>query len=535
MRPLPLWLALPTAAGGAIAYNDAFPTTGWWPMAFAGLALMLWAQIGRRADTALVTGFVSGAVFFLTDIDWLGYYLGPIPWLATVVAEAAFWACAGLLLTWAYRWIPRAWPTRAGRLVILPLAVAGLWTMREHVTNNWPFRGFAWGRAALSQSQSPLTPLVAWLGIAGLTFLMVWLIVFVTEAVTAPAARSAGDARRWRPTATRALPALLAIAAVLAVPAWPVRTDGSLTVAAVQGDGPAGYFQPHNEGDVEVAQLKESVKLIGQKVDLMVWPEGSADLDPLEYAQSATALTELSRELGAPLVVGAITPGETNGQWFNSSLVWTAAGGATAQYDKQHPVPFGEYVPARAFFHALAPALVDLSQRDYTPGSRPNVMPVAGVLAGISICFDIIDDWQTTQMVFGGAQVILAQTNNADFIDPTTGKVSAETVQQFAAARLRAVESGRALVNVSTVGVSEVIAPDGSTIQAIPADRPGYLLATVPLSTWMTPADYDAQPLEWGASVWGIGILAVAFLSRPRRPAEEETGRSRSASSEIAD
>jgi apolipoprotein N-acyltransferase len=58
------------------------------------------------------------------------------------------------------------------------------------------------------------------------------------------------------------------------------------------------------------------------------------------------------------------------------------------------------------------------------------------------------------------------QTNNADF------RGTDENLQQLAFARIRAVETGRAVVNLSTVGTSQVIGPDGRTIDALPADEP---------------------------------------------------------------
>ncbi len=483
-------------------YDGAFPDHYWWILVFPGLALLLYAQQGRSAWGALLTGFAGGIAFYFAHINWTALYLGPIPWLALSITEAAFWAVAGLLFTLAYRWGPRAWPGRWGRIGALPVVIAGLWTLRELVTDHWPFTGFAWGRAAYSQSESPFTHLVAWVGVAGLSFLLVWLSALALACV------QAGDVARM----TRLIVPLLAASVVLAVPAWPTPTQGTTRVAAVQGDGPAGYFQPHDLGDVENAQIKATEKLIGTgKYDMVVWPEGSADLDPLEYPDSAKVLSELSQALGAPLVVGAIT--EHGDKTYNASLLWDADQGLEAEYDKQLPVPFGEYIPDRAFFHAIAPSLVDLVQRDYTPGTKPNVFSIGDITAGISICFDIIDDRQLPQMIDGGAQLILAQTNNADFGE------TKENVQQLAIARMRAVEAGRSVVNISTVGTSQIIGPDGRTITSIPAYKPGQLVGDVPLATGITPAIRDAQPIEVACATAGaLGLLlaAAAALIRKR-------------------
>ncbi|GAA4154693.1 apolipoprotein N-acyltransferase [Gryllotalpicola daejeonensis] len=508
--PLPLWGALICAAAGGVLFDGAFPDHYWWPLVFPGVALLLRAQQGRRAWSALLVGFVGGLAFYISDIYWTALYLGPIPWLALSVTEAAFWALAALLFTLAYRWVPRALPGLFGRVVALPLVIAGLWTLRELQTNHWPFTGFAWGRAAYTQSASPFTHVVAWVGVAGLTFLLVWIAALALACVQEVGLRPL----------TRAFIPVVAALAVASVPVWPSNAHGVTRVAAVQGNGPAGYFDPKNVyGAVENAQITATTPLLGKgPFSMIVWPEGAADANPLADKDSASMLSALSTALDAPLVVGAIT--EDGKKTFNSSLLWDGFDGATAQYDKQLPVPFGEYIPYRSVFHAIAPALVDLVQRDYTPGTRANVFDIHGIKAGISICFDIIDDRQLPQMINGGAQLILAQTNNADF-----GRTE-ENVQQLAIARMRAVEADRSVVNISTVGTSQVIAPDGHTIASIPAYRPGQLIADVPLSTGVTPAIRLASAIEVGAATLGgaglIGCLVLALAARRADSGEDD-------------
>ena len=512
-RPLlPLWLAVIVAAGGGVVFDGAFPAIGVWPWAFVGLALMIVPLIGRSSWSAVLVGFASGITFYLTQVSWTALYLGPIPWVALSVFESLIFAVGALAIALAYRWIPVAFPSALGRLGLLPVAVAGLWTGREYVSGNWPYGGFAWGRVALSQSESPFAHLVAWFGIAGVSFLIVWIVAVAIECV-----RYRRDPKAWMPRrrldataarpAVRASVAVLAIALVLAVPLWPATTSGTTTIGAVQGNGPAGYFDKAQPGDVMNAQIQATLPLIGKKLDLVVWPEGSADIDPLRDSASAQVLDTLSRELGAPMVVGTIT--HRGGKYYNTSILWRSGLGAVALYDKKHPVPFGEYVPDRSFWMPFAPGLLGLIQRQYTPGTRPNVFDIDGVRAGISICFDIVDDQLTTDMMNGGAQVILAQTNNADF-----GRTK-ENMQQLAIARLRAIETARSLVNISTVGTSQIIDPDGATIAELPAYRPGAMVADVPLGTTTTPATLLSRALEVFVSGLGLGALVIAGFTRP--------------------
>ncbi len=498
------------AAAGPIL-DASFPDRDWWPLAFVGVAMILLSLRGRRTRTSLLVGFVAGLSFYLFHIQWTALYLGPVPWIALSTLESLFFAVGALLITLAYRWIPIAWPSRLGRLGLLPVVVAGLWTAREYLVGNWPYGGFSWGRVAESQSQSPFAPLVAWFGMSGLSFVIVWLIALLLEC-----GFEVRVVRAWRIAI-----AIGAIAAVLVIPAWPASTHGATRIAAVQGNGPAGYFDNAAPGTVMATQVAATEKIIDEKADMVVWPEGSADIDPTRDQQSAAVIDSLSMRMNAPFVVGTIT--YRNREYFNTSLLWKPGVGVTDYYDKKHPVPFGEYVPDRPFWRMFAPSLIDLIARDYTPGVRDNVFNVNGVKAGISICFDIVDDQLLTDMMHGGAQVILAQTNNADF-----GRTD-ENVQQLAIARLRAIEAGRSLVNISTVGSSQIIDPSGRTIASIPAYQAGSMIADVPLGTTTTPATLLSRGIEVLVSGIGLAALVIAFSAVRAGPRAQRNRRPRRA------
>ena len=122
--------------------------------------------------------------------------------------------------------------------------------------------------------------------------------------------------------------------------------------------------------------------------------------DPLRDPGTAAILDALSRRMSAPFVVGTIT--NRGDEYFNTSLLWESGKGAVDYYDKKHPVPFGEYVPDRAFWRPFAPDLIDLIGRDYTPGTRGNVLRRRTASGRASrICFDIVDDQLLTDMMTG--------------------------------------------------------------------------------------------------------------------------------------
>ncbi|EPR75591.1 Apolipoprotein N-acyltransferase in lipid-linked oligosaccharide synthesis cluster [Leifsonia rubra CMS 76R] len=513
---LPLWAAIAVALASGPVLDAGFPDKDVWPLTFLGIALVLVAARGRSAGGALLVGFLAGAAFYFTHIQWASLFLGPVPMSALSILQALFFALGTLAITLAYRWLPRAFGVGWGSTIGLAFVVAGLWTAREAWASVWPYGGFAWGRVALSQSQSPLSELFAWLGISGVSFVMVLVVALALVAIEYSWSRYRElplDERSQH--ASRALRTAVVPVAVftllVTVPAWNVVTDGTLRVGAVQGNGKAGYFDKRDRGDLLDAQLTATEPLYGEDLDLVVWPEGGTDLSPLSNSFAASAFDYVTERAGAPLISGDIT--ERNGNVYNSQLLWMPGEGVVDIYDKRHPIPFGEYVPNREFWAQFAPDLIGLIARDYSIGTTDMVFDVDGVTVGVNICFDIVDDQILTESIEQGAQIIIASSNNADF-----GRTD-ESAQQLAIARIRALELGRSVVNISTVGLSAIITPDGNTIAELPWYTAAAMIEDVPLSRTITPAVVWGRELEWLVSGVGLGALIVAALAGRRKRA----------------
>jgi apolipoprotein N-acyltransferase len=508
-RPLiPLWLALPIAAAGGAVLDLAFPDIGIWPLAFVGVALTLLTLIGRSAWGAVAVGAVFAASFYLIHIVWITRYLGPVPWVALTGVETVLSAVGAIAVTLAYRWLPRLVPATWARVTLLPALVAAAWTAREQFMGSWPYTGFPWGRLGMSQAEGPLAELASWLGVSGLTFVMVFVVAGTIEAVRL---------RFWR-RIRLAVPAVAAALLLVLIPQFPTTDAGTMRVGAAQGNGPSGYFDDREPYDVFRAQLAATGPLLGEDIDVLLWPEGGVDADPLNNRSIAVALDDLSEQVDAPLIVNAAT--ERGDKVYNTSMLWKAGeSGPLALHDKANPVPMGEYVPDRWFFEALAPDLVGLIQREYTPGTNAPFFDVDGVGVGLAICFDVIYDDVIWDGAKDGAEVYMFQTNNADFRDTD------ENLQQLGFARMRAIETGRAVVNISTVGTSQVIAPDGSVMDGLAADTSGHLLVDVPLRTGLTSAVVIGPAVQWVLGWSAVPILvALGFLVRRRTKAAPPAG-----------
>ncbi|UYO98695.1 apolipoprotein N-acyltransferase [Microbacterium sp. M28] len=497
---MPLWLAAIVAAASGWLMDLAYPDAAVWILAFPATALLLLALIGRRAGGALLVGLLHGLVFYLLLVSWTARYLGPIPWLALAGLEALMTAVALIPITLAYRWMPRAFPGAFARLLALPAVVAALWVGRELVVGALPYGGFPWARLGMTQAASPLATLSSWLGLSGLSFVMVFVVAALIESVRM---------RLWRRPVRVLLP-LAAVVLLFVVPAFPTSATGTLRVGAVQGNGPTGYFDERPPYSIIDAQTDATRPLYGEDIDLLVWPEGSVDGDPFQNANLARRMTLVANRADAPLLANAAT--ERDGEYFNTSMLWLQDGTAEQAHDKRHPVPFGEYVPDRAFYNAIVPDLIGLIQREYTPGTNPPVMDVDGVLVGLAICFDVIYDDVIREGLNDGAEVLILQTNNADF------RGTDENLQQLAFARMRAIETGRSVVNISTVGTSQIMRADGSAVAFLDADEAGAMLEDVELRSGLT-AGVVLGPWVQQLLLWGGPVALLFGWWRARRRA----------------
>ncbi|GAA4400216.1 apolipoprotein N-acyltransferase [Ornithinibacter aureus] len=504
-------LRLVGAAVAGIALDAAFPGLGWWPLAPVSLAMLFLLLRGQPVALGALVGMVFGLAFFVPHLSWSGIYVGPVPWLALACLQALYVGAFGAVVTLAGRWVGTSW---AQVLLCVPL-----WVAQEAVRARTPFGGFPWGRVAFSQADGPA---VGWAWVGGAP--MVTFVIATAGALTALAAlrlRSAGLGRSqgaWRPVA------LLAAAAVLPLAGDPLRTAGQeppqdqVTVAAVQGNvaRPGLDFNAerrevlgnHVKGTLALAEDVRRGRLPAP--DVVLWPENSSDIDPTRDSQAATEITLAAAAVGVPVVVGAVLS-EPAPNVSNSTLVWSPTGQVTARYDKHRPVPFAEYVPYRSFFRTFSTA-VDLVRTDFAAGSGPNIVQAGPVRLGVAICFEVAFDDQLRTAVRQGAQVLFVPTNNATF-----GRTD-ESVQQLAMSRLRAVELGRPVAHVSTVGVSALIRPDGSFVGKGGHFTSEVLSASLPLSTSSTPALRLGPALELAIVAAGFAIPALMAIRRARRP-----------------
>ncbi|QKW18477.1 apolipoprotein N-acyltransferase [Kitasatospora sp. NA04385] len=498
------WARTALAALSGLALALAFPPFDLWPLSVLAVAALALLTRGRTARHGAWIGFAFGVPFFVVLLSWLR----PVGWDATVglsLIEALFLALmgAGTALTSKLR----GWP----------LWGAVLWVTQEWMRDRLPFGGFPWGRLAFANTASPFTPLAALGGAPLVTF-----AVAAAGTLLAWAALSAVRARRtdtempWR-TGVGAVGALALVGVGYAVPV-PTSADDTVKVALVQGnvDRPGMDFlgRPMEVLDNHATATEKLAADIAagkaDRPDVVIWPENASDLDPFTDPAAYARIDEAVKAVGVPTLVGALVDGPDEQHVQNEGIVWDPVTGPGASYTKQHPVPFGEYVPFRTELSKVISRLQRVA-RDFYPGTHNGVMQLGPARIGDVICFEVAYDEIVRDAVNEGGRVIVVQTNNATY--NRTG----QTEQQLAMSRLRAVEHGRAVLIAATSGVSAVITPDGTVEQRTGEMEQAVLNALVPLRDGRTVADRVGAAPEWVLAVGGVLACAFAATGAVRR------------------
>lgn len=511
----PAWPLLVLAALGGVTTGMAFPGLGLWPLAFSGVGLLVLADGHTRPRRSAVVWFTWGVALFLPHLIWAREAAGTVAWLALVVLQAGVLALGGVV--WGFA---RLSPLLNGRPAVRGVAFALTWVAVEQLRSVAPFGGFPWGRLGFSQADSPVLALASLGGVPLMSFtvaLVGYLLAAAVDAVRRKNARSA---------LLRAVAAVVVTGAgaIVTLPSAP--QTGELVVGVVQGDvsTPPGADRARAVLENHAAGTRALAREGARPLDLVVWPENATDIDPRADEEAAGTVRSSAEAVGVPLLVGAMRYGADNR--YNDIIVWDPERGATAAYTKQRPAPFGEYIPLRSFVRLLS-AEVDRVPLDMAAGTEPAVLRVPvqrvgrDVITGTVICFEVAFDDVVRDAVVRGAEMLVVPTNNASF-----GR-TAQSTQQLAMSRIRAVEHGRSTVQASTVGVSAVIAPDGTVMQETGLFTAETMTAKIPLRSALTIADRvgDAPAAAAVAVTSGLAVAGVWSTVRSRTARTDERAR----------
>lgn len=443
----------------------------------------------RHACRALWgAGFVFFVAFYLVVYHWFWYlyplsFTGLTPAAAAVVMLVAWFGLSlfqgvGMAFTFVAVYLLWRCAVVVRHALLRPLLLAAVLTVAEWLQTLFWF-GVPWGRLSLGQvAYLPLVQTASWFGCYGITFLLVAVNAAAAQLLLTPAGR-----RRGLCALACGLFAgnLLAGSMLLAVGdhRTPERT---LRVGVVQSNLGAMDRQDLTMSQVVRLHEQHMETLADVPLDLVLWSETAMPFLIEDYPRYLTRVGQIAQRGTLTLCTGTFTRDE-NGTEYNSVLTFCADGSLhETAYHKQHPVPFGEFVPLRALVTTLIPPLASLNmwESELLPGTEAAVVEDDNGRYGFMICFDSIFEATARDSVRNGAQLLLLPTNDSWFLDSAAG------VMHLSQARLRAIENGRGIARSACTGISAIITPTGRMTQTLDAQTCGTLTGEMGLYSHTT-------------------------------------------------
>ncbi len=455
---------------------------------------LLWHGVSPRE--AAWRGLLFTGATFLAGTYWLYHSIhlvGQAPvWitlflmLGMVAIMGAYTAAVGYV---AARWMPTGgwllW------LVALPL----LWVLVEWI-RGWFLSGFPWLALGYSQLATPLRGYAPLVGVYGVS-------LAVASSAGALVALVLGR-RADRIAAAVLLSVLWSAGYLLARNEWTQPAGSPLSVALVQGAVPQSMKWVEGQRE-RTMQLYWDLTQPHLGARIIVWPESAipalaSDIRP--YLQQVVGAA-IAR--GSSLVTGLLRRDPLTGSYFNSIVAWSPAD-PEQWYDKRRLVPFGEFFPVPAAVREWL-KLMNLPYSDFAPGmedQRP--LRAAGQSLAPTVCYE--DAYGSEQLRLARHSTLLVNvTNDAWFGDSTAPH------QHLDISRMRALESGRAMLRATNDGVTALIDHDGVVLDRMPQFRPGVLTGVVQPRNGLTPyVRFGNTPVL----IIIAGGLAGAALARRR-------------------
>ncbi len=500
------------AISGGVALYFTAPNYNLWFLAFPSLMIFCYLATKTRLLQVIWGSFLWSFSYLFLLFSWAKTAAQTeIAQVALSVVESIFYVLLGVLI-WGI-WNFFSYQKRRAiylNSLLFALSCGLAWAVMEQLRSLVPFGGMPWGNLAFNLTDSPLLNLAPYGSTQLINITAVSIAALLYIGVTA-----------WKHLQvftgiSLLVTALVAFSTTIFVTA---STDLGATrkVLIVQGNVPASHeyeSQTERARMVTEKHVAATLTALPAAVDLILWPESASDLD-IRTNPDIFALLQPVLEQEIPLLLGTQSYSENS---RTNDYVVVTKDGVVDSYSKQHPVPFGEYLPWRELITKIVPEAAKISI-DMLPGQEKAVLSVPqngdnaeNLSLATPICFEVAYD-DIVASAAQEAQLLVVPTNNVTFGD------SGEPWQQFAMTKLRAKEHGISAIQVSTTGVSGVVNPDGVVTATSSLFTADTQIVQVPLkvkNTFATDTYQHRKLLSYCVAVVLI-LLAVMGGSAHRK------------------
>jgi apolipoprotein N-acyltransferase len=470
-------------------------TTAWW-LAFGCIGLLAWLVARATPGRAAWLGAAFGFAWLAAGTWWLFISMhryGDLPAPLAALAVAALSAFLALYLAAAMAFFARF---KRGHALADALLFGALWLAAE-LARGVLFTGFPWIASGYSQVDAPLAALAPWVGVYGIGAVLAALAALLAFA---------GSLGRQA----------LALVAVAATVFGVAQLERDFTTSA--GRIGVTLIQTNVAQDEKFApeRLPEALAWLEQTLTaapgpLVVAPETAIPLLPDQLGDEAWQRLVGSFRAGPRGALIGLPLGSYEAGYTNSVAGLSKDTPAPYyRYDKQHLVPFGEFIPTGFRWFT---AMMNIPLGDFARGPEvPPSFAYAGQRIGPNICYeDLFGEELARRFAHdASAPTLLANVSNIGWFGDTIA-----IDQHLHISRMRTLELQRPMIRATNTGATAAIDHRGVvTAQMAPFTR-GRLLAEVEGRSGLTPfARWAAALGLWPLALLGIGVPAACGLAR---------------------
>lgn len=452
----------------------AFPKFNLYWLAWVALVPFFIALSRARSwKESLLCGLLFGTVFFGINLFWLttlfrfvGWWI-VLGWLTLVLFQTLFILLFVFLLRFTdYRLRITGYRLR---LILLPL----IWTASEWLRAWGPFGVTAGGIGYSQAAFLPLIQIASFTSVYGISFLVVLVNATIANLFMEPATKRRGSV----------IFVLVLLAVVYGYGRLALNWNQEFPSNVPEARLKLALIQPNidqkdklNPSKVpEIFNIHKELTTKAKKYnpDIIIWPETAIFTYLLHDPFYSTRIKKLAIDANTWLVLG--TPHYFEGNAYNSIISISPSGEVVARYDKEHLVPFGEYLPFR---NILFPILKGVGYYDseYNSNPKPKSIKAAGAKIAAAVCFESTLPGVIRKRVTKDTDFILLVTNDSWFND------SSALYDHLNCDVFRAIENRKYFIQVGNTGISAIIDPHGRILKRSKVNQREILTFEIPIS-----------------------------------------------------
>jgi len=460
------WELISPIAG--VLLTLAFAPFNYSYLAIGSLVVVFLSWLNCSAARAALRAYLYGLGLFGSGVSWVYISIhdyGGAPVFGAILLTLLvvfFWSLFPALT--AYLTVKLAANKDKNRVLWLAPFV---WILVEYYRGYWFLNGFPWLQIAYSQLETPLQGYVPIVGVYG-----TGLLLALTASVIA-----AGLMKTIKYTQVVMIVLLLwGAGGYLSTVKWTQSIGKPIQVALIQGNVAQDQkWLPENR----IKTLLSYQQLTEQNwsADLIIWPETAIPAYMSQVQEFyLNPLSAKAKAHNTSLIVSLPAKGKAK-EYFNTVLT---LGENEGRYDKNHLLPFGEYLPLQPLSGFILDSL-NIHLGSFTSGGDEQaLLKAAGYSFATSICYEDAFAVEAIRAM-PEAAFLVNVTNDAWFGD------SIEPHQHMQIAQMRALETGRYLLRVTNTGMTGIVAPDGLIVEKAQLFQKAVLKGSIFPMGGMTP------------------------------------------------